>query len=207
MQRILSFSLFFTMVTAGAVYANSTEEEEKIVQNFVEDLASELMQILDNEEITPEEKLMQLEVFLEPHFNFPLMARFALKRHWESMTEGETGEYVSLFRQKIVHQYITQLLDLKITGWHIRQVNVSKKETRYIVRVNTVIDQEAEHSLDIQWVLIGTDIQTLKCMDVSIDGISLLTSLQQDLKDLLRKEKNNIAGFLRLLADEIQNNL
>ena len=207
MRKTLIFSLLFTTFTVGAVSGNGTGEEKEIVQNFVENLASELIQILDNEEITPEEKLAELEAFLEPHFNFPLMARFTMRRHWESMTEGQMGEYVSLFQQKIVHQYITQLLDLKITGWHIRQVNVSKKETRYIVRVNTVIDQETEHSLDIQWVLVGTNIQALKCMDVSIDGISLLTSLQQDLKSLLRKEKGNIVGFLRLLADEIQNNL
>ena len=206
MRKSLIFSLLFITIVAGAGADNGTEEEQQAVQNFVEGLASEVIQIVNDEGMTQEEKLVQLETFFTPHFDFPFMARFTLRRYWGSMTEREKEEYTSLLRQRIVHQYMTQLLGLKITDWDIRQVNIDKQETKYVVRVNTAVNQNTEYSLDIQWVLIGTDIQALKCIDVSIDGIPLLINLRQDLRNLLKEEKNNIARFLRTLADEIQEN-
>ena len=211
MKGVLVFNLIFHMVAAGAVSDAGTEEELQPVESFIENLATEVIQILNNEELTKEDKLAQLEAAISPYFNFPFMARFSLGRKWKSMTDEEKEEYVSLFQQQIMGQYVARLLDFQIVGWDIGLIDVSKKktekETKYTVKIDTVVNQETGPNLVIQWKLIGTDIQSLQCIDVSIDGVPLLINLQQDLRKILRKEGDNIANFLRHMADKIQKNL
>lgn len=206
-KGFLIFALIFNGLTAAAAESGSTAEERQAVEDFIENFTHEILQVLHSEELTEEEKLARLAEKFEPHFDFPLMARFSLGRKWKSLTEEEKKEYIALFRELIVHQYIGSLLSFQITELHIRQIKISKKKKKYIVRVNTDIHQETGPSLKIQWILQGTDIQDLKYFDVSIDGISLLINLQQELKSVLRRERNNIANFLRILADKVEENL
>ena len=211
MKGVLVFTLIFNVIAAGAVSDTGTEEELQTVESFIENLALEVIQILNNKELRKEAKLAQLETIITPYFNFPLMAKLSLGRKWKNMTDKEKQEYTALFQQRIMHQYVARLLDIKMTGWHVGTIDVSKTKTeegtKYVVEVDTVVDQETRPSLVIQWELIGTDIQSLQCIDVSIDGVPLLINLQQDLRRLLSREGNNIANFLRHMADEIQENL
>ena len=211
MKGVLILALIFNVVAAGAVSDTGTKEELQTVENLIENLASEVIQILNNEELTKEDKLSQLEAVISPSFDFPFMARLSLGRKWKNMTDEEREEYISLFQQRIMHQYVARLLDLQMTGWHIGTIDVSKTKTgegtKYVVNVDMAIDPGTGPNLVIQWKLIGADIQSLQCVDVSIDGVPLLRNLQQDLRRLLRREGNNIANFLRHMADELQKNL
>ena len=211
MKGVLIFTLIFNVIAAGAVSDTGTQEELQTVEILVENLASEVIQVLNNEELSKEAKLTQLEAIISPYFNFPFMAKLSLGRKWKNMTDEEKQEYIALFQQRIMQQYVARLLDIKMTGWHVGTIDVSKtkteKGTQYIIKVDTVVDQETGPSLVIQWELIGADIQNLQCIDVSIDGVPLLINLQQDLRRILRREGNNIANFLRHMVDEIQENL
>ena len=204
MKRFIIFTLFFNVVAADAVIGRSTEEERKAVENVIETVSSEVIQILNDEDLSREAKLKRLEAVIEPYFDFFLMARFSIGRRWKKLTDRQKEQYVALFKQHVMHQYVARLLDLKMTGWHTRRIDVSKEGTKYIVRVNTIVNQKPELDMEIQWVLAGANIKNLKCLDVSIEGVSLLSNLQRELRTLLRRERNNIANFLRHLADEIQ---
>ena len=209
MKGLLIFALIFNGLVAAGAASSGTEEELRAVEGFIGNFSKGILHTLHNEELTEEEKLAHLEEIFEPHFDFPLMAKFALgRKSWKRLTEEEKQEYTTLFQELITHQYIASLLSFKITELHVKQIKISKKKTKYIVRVNTDIHQETGQSLQIKWVLQGgPDIQDLKCFDVSIDGISLLINLQQELKSLLRREKNNIANFLRIFADKVEKGL
>ena len=204
-KRFLIFGLILNGFAAVSAVSGGAEEE-RIVKGFIESFANGILQTLHDEALTEEEKLAQLAEIFEPHFDFPLMAKFALgKKRWKGLKEEEKQEYISLFRELIVHRYIGSLLSFKITEFQIQNLNISKKKTKYIVRVNTDIYQETGQTLRVQWILQGADIQELKYFDVSIDGISLLINLQQELKILLRKERNNMTNFLQAMADRVEN--
>ena len=207
MKGLLIFGLIFNGLAAVSATSGGTEEEQQIVEGFIDDFSNGILQILHNEELTEEEKLARLEEIFEPHFDFPLMAKFAMgKKRWKALTAEEKQEYIALFRELIVHQYIGSLLSFEIAELQVKQIKISKRKAKYIVRINTDIHQATGQSLEIQWVLQGTDIQTLKYFDVSIDGISLLINLQQELKSIFRREKGNIEKFLRILADKVEEN-
>ena len=204
MKRFIIFALLFHVIGADAVIGRSTEEERKAVENVIKAVSSEVVQILNDEELPREAKLARLEAVIEPYFDFSLMAKFSIGRKWRRLTEPEREQYVDIFKQHVMHQYVARLLDLQMTGWNTRKIDVSKEGDKYIVRVNTIVNQIKKPAVEIQWVLGGSDIQDLKCLDVSIEGISLLSNLQQELRALLRRERNNIVNFLRFLADEVQ---
>lgn len=204
MKGFIMFTLFFNMMAADAVIGRSTKEERKAVENTIETVSSELIQVLNDEDLSREAKLNRLETIIEPYFDFSLMAKFSIGRRWKKLTGRQKEQYVALFKQHIMRQYVARLLDIKMTGWHTRRIDVSKEGTKYIVRVDTIVNQKPEPDIEIQWVLGGANIKNLKCLDVSIEGISLLSNLQRELRALLRRERNNIANFLRHLANEVQ---
>ncbi|MCY4513469.1 MAG: ABC transporter substrate-binding protein [Bdellovibrionales bacterium] len=202
MKRFIIFALLFNLIAVDA--GRGTKEEQKAVESVIETVSSDVIHILNDEELSKAEKLKKLEAVIEPYFDFSTMAKLSIGRRWKNLTEQEKEEYVALFKQRIMNQYVARLLDLKMSGWDTEKIDISRKGTEYIVRVNTVVNQAIEPDLEIQWVLAGADVQELKCIDVYIEGISLLVNLQRELRNLLRREKNNIENFLRFLADEVK---
>ena len=211
MKGFLIFGLLFGFIAPVASDSAVTAEELEVFQQAMDGLLEEISRIMSDETLNREDKLAKLAETADRYFDIPLMARVAIGRKaWNSMTEGLQAEYVSLFQQMVLNGYGSLLLEVWDTvSWRIKRMNLSKKNPgKYRARVEMAVTlKSSPEPVTVQWYWSGgPDAEDLRVYNMSVDGISLLINLQQELRSRLRRDRRNVANFLRWMAERLEGN-
>lgn len=122
-----------------------------------------------------------------PRFDFDLISRYVLGRHWRQATDTQRQAFIESFRGLLVRTYAHALL------------NYSDKDVRYLdvrpdadgrrVMVPTQVAAAGAPPIPIDYKLYKDPLGVWKVYDVVIDGISLVSTY-----------RNNFAGEVARLG-------
>ena len=171
----------------GAAPAKASEAE-----SYVRSIADKLEPLLGNGDLTYD----NIDAFLTAHIAEQLdmrrIARYVLSKYWSKISAAERQRFMNVFRNSILESYKKHLY------------NYAKAEIRIVrsvehppagVSVITKVRVPSKSPLSMNWRLYRTKNQ-LKIFDISVAGISKVSSARSEYKTVLEKH-----GFNHLITE------
>ena len=177
-------------IILGIFFLNSANADIKIkasqqVSNFlntIKEFASEKDSLI---KIKRSDELLDL-VDLE------FMSKATVGKRWKTVNDNEK----IIFKRKLFNKFI-QFIDLHLEDF--KEIKFQEKSIKLrgqkLVYVNGSIDTKKIKNLDITWKLSSKEN---KILDIEIEKISLIKTQKLEMKELLKKNKNNFSQFIKI---------
>jgi len=174
----------------GIFFFNSVNADVKIkagkqVSDFlhtIKDFASEKELSL---KLKKSDKLLDM-VDLE------FMSKVTVGKQWKTVNDNEK----TIFKRKLFNKFIEfidlHLEDFKEIKFKEKSIKLRGKKLVYVIGS---IDTKKIKNLDITWKLSSKEN---KILDLEIEKISLIKTQKLEMKELLKKNKNNFAKFIEI---------
>ncbi len=177
--------LIFTLL--GAIPAKASEAE-----SYVQAIADKLEPLLSTSDLSYD----NIEEFLTTHIAQQLdmrrIGRYVLSKYWSKISAAERQRFINVFRNSILESYKKHLY------------NYAKAEIRIVrsvehppagVSVITKVRVPSKSPLNMNWRLYKTKNE-LRIFDISVQGISKVSSARSEYKTVLEKH-----GFNHLISE------
>ena len=176
---IVVVSIFFFNSVNADVKINAGKQVSTFLHT-IKDFASEKNQSM---KIKKSDELLSM-VDLE------FMAKVTIGRQWKTVNDNEK----IIFKRKLFNKFI-EFIDLHLEDF--KEIKFKKKSIKLrgekLVYVKGSIDTKKIKNLDITWKLSSKEN---KILDIEIEKISLIKTQKIEMKELLKKNKNNFSKFL-----------
>ncbi len=197
LPAILAFLAVFALIPFSR--AASQEEPREAIEYF----HGVLIDVMKNaKELGYQGRFDKLAPAIDRTFNIPVMARWAVGRHWNDMSEDQRARLVRAFRDFTVANYAN-----RFDGYNgERFVTVDEKTTkRKDVLVRTEIVKRSGKKIKI-FYLMRNDGKHWRVIDVFTKGVSQVATRRSEYTSVLRKASADslidaIQSKTRLLAE------
>ena len=158
-------------------------------RTVVEQATQQVLNTLDNnaERIKNDPEAVQALVaeIVLPRFDFELMSRFVLGRHWRDASPTQREAFTQAFRDLLVRTYARALDDYSGEDVRIPPQRIPDDSDR--VSVQTEILQVDGPVIPVNYALFFRDEQW-KVFDVTIEGVSLVQNYRAQFGDIARAD-------------------
>lgn len=121
-----------------------------------------------------------------PRFDFELMSRFVLARHWRTASEAQRERFTEAFRQLLVRTYARALAEY--SGEEEVRIPAQRIDTsRDRVTVETEIVQPGGPPIPVDYTLLRQG-DAWRVFDVTIEGVSLVQNYRSQFDGVVRRE-------------------
>ena len=176
---IVVISIFF-FNSVNADVKTKAGKQVSYFLNTIKDLASEKdrsVKVKKSDELL---KMVDLE----------FMSKVTVGRLWKSVNDDEK----IIFKRKLFNKFI-EFIDLHLEDF--KEIKFKEKKIKLrgekLVYVFGSIDTKKIKNLDITWKLSSREN---KILDLEIEKISLIKTQKLEMKELLKKNKNNFSKFI-----------
>ena len=181
--------IFFMTLTPGKA------NEVKLAEAFIENLGSNIIQVVD-EEITVSEKQQKLLELFQNNANTMTIARAALGSKWRTLSAKTRLDFANAFTDYLVKKYGKQFDEFRGASLVLeRSVDAGKRG----VLVNTRLIMPGTSPVSIKWQ-VWQKTDSFKLIDIIIEDISMLTMELEEIKNRLTVQK----GSIQYLIDDLQ---
>ena len=178
---IVVLSIFFFNSANADIKLKSSQQVSNFL-NQIKNFASEKNQ-LKKEKIS--NQLLEL-------IDLEFMSKVTVGKQWKTVADKEK----IIFKTNLFNKFI-QFIDLHLEDF--KEINFKEKSIKLrgqkLVYVNGSIDTKKIKNLDITWKLSSKEN---KILDVEIEKISLIKTQKLEMKELLKKNKNNFSQFIKI---------
>ena len=177
--------VFFITLTPGRA------NEVKLAEAFVENLGSNIIQVV-NEEITVREKQRKLLELFQKNANTMTIARAALGSKWRTLSAVTRLDFANAFTDYLVKKYGKQFDEFRGASLVLeRSVDAGKRG----VLVNTRLIMPGTSPVSIKWQ-VWQKTDSFKLIDIIIEDISMLTMEREEIKNRLTVQKGSIQSLI-----------
>ena len=177
--------VFFITLTPGKA------NEVKLAEAFVENLGSNIIQVV-NEEITVREKQRKLLELFQNNANTMTIARAALGSKWRTLSAVTRLDFANAFTDYLVKKYGKQFDEFRGASLVLeRSVDAGKRG----VLVNTRLIMPGTSPVSIKWQ-VWQKTDSFKLIDIIIEDISMLTMEREEIKNRLTVQKGSIQSLI-----------
>ena len=189
---LLGVILMFSHITS-AVAIESPTEMLKRTSDEVMDVLNKQRSLLEAE---PDRLFDIIEKYIIPNLDDVTMAKLALGKNWRIASNDQKIDFVDQFRELLVLTYGKSLREFDDQKINFFPVTVDEKTTK--VTVKSEVIQSGGPVIPVSYKMRVKD-NTWKVYDISIDGVSLVTSYRGTFAQEIRK--GGMEGLLLMLHD------
>jgi len=151
---------------------------------------------------TEEKRLISLvETVITPHFDFDLMSRRVLGKHWREANEAQRQAFVGVFREFLIYTYAHALADY--AGQKVSYLPSRLRQDQGQVMVRTAIDAGGTVPISIDYAMYANGDNAWKVYDVTIEGVSLVVTYRASFVNEIRA--NGIDTLIERLRAKVGN--
>lgn len=133
-----------------------------------------------------------------PNFDFAVISRLVLGKHWKQISADQRSAFVEQFRLLLVRSYSRSLLKSPDVKIDYLDVEVSKKRSDLVlVKTRMALSETSSFLVDYRMLGGGED---WKVVDIVVDGVSLLSTYRGSFGTEI--EKNGMDALLTQLRDK-----
>jgi len=167
----------------------------------MEKVTSDVLAILRNSSLSPDQKREQVRKIAEDRINFYIMARLCLGRPWRDITDAQRTQYCDEFKQHIISTYghtTDDYADQDVTvigdhpesdgDWTVRTDIVGSKDggpRKKVAKVDYRLRKQEN-----EW----------KVIDFTIDGVSLIANFRSQFQEIM--SNGGINELIKRLHDK-----
>jgi len=185
------------ILSMHATMADQIETPLELLQKTSNDVIRVLKQKSDELEKHPEQIYDVVNQYIIPHLDDVAMAKLALGKNWNKASREQKIEFVDSFRTLLVRTYGKSLLEYRDQTIIFSPLKLDAGADR--AEVKSEVQQPGAPSIPVSYRLRLKD-NVWKVYDLSIDGVSLVTSYRGTFAQEVRK--GGIDGLLQLLRDK-----
>jgi phospholipid transport system substrate-binding protein len=173
-------------VTPDALVKNTANDVLEIIKKDKDIQAGDMKRIT----ALAEEKIL-------PHFDFDAMSKSVLGKNWREASKEQQAQFVKEFRSLLVRTYASALSKYRNQTIEYKPFRSEPGDTR--VTVKTQILQSGGPALPVDYVL-KLEGDTWKVVDISIDGVSMVTNYRGQFSNELKQTDMN--GLIQRISDK-----
>ena len=193
MNKILNIFLILLTFSPIAVWGSNFSEEEEFVEKF----ADEAIMILNNDQVSKDEKNDKFTNLVMSAIDLNLISQFVLSKTWKSATDDQKERYISAFKAYFINSYANKLD--QYSGERII-VSGSEEAGKYVI-VDTNIIREGTDTLKInlKWRLLNKN-GDIRIIDLNIEGISLVIAQREEFQSFLANNNGNLEALIEKIV-------
>lgn len=181
-----------------AAPSTANADPQEVVRSTADAVLHEVETRRSELEAAPEQIYALVEQYVLPNFDFELMSRLALGRHWASATPEQQAQFTEGFRELLVRTYATALLNY--SGQKITYLPFELPADAERVRVPTqVFAAPGSPPVPVDYELFQRD-DAWRVYDVRIDGISMLQNYRTSFTNEIRRYQ--LSGLIERISDK-----
>lgn len=175
--QVSQWAVIVSWCLAGLIVVSAAAAAVQPPQQLIESTATRMLEKLKHEKVAlqahPERAYDLVNEIVVPHFDFELMAKRVLGKHWRDANPKQRGAFVEAFKGVLVRTYanrLTEYTDYKINYLETPQ---GPESDRALVRSEVALPGQMPVQIDYRLLLRG---ENWKVYDVAIEGVSLVTN-------------------------------
>ena len=190
MNNIINIFIIFILILAPL---NASGTDLNNAEEFVNKFADEAITILNNNEISDNEKNDKFTNLVMSAIDLNLISQFVLSKTWKSATNDQKERYISAFKKYFINSYANKLD--QYSGEKIL-VTGSEEAGKYVI-VDSSIIREGTNTLKInlKWRLLNTN-GNIKIIDLNIEGISLVIAQREEFQSFLTNNNSDLEALI-----------
>jgi len=190
-------ALFVSMAAVVPQPACAQEAPDQLVKQVAEDVLKIIEQDRELRSGSQSKMAQLIEEKIVPHFDFERMTRLAVGRNWRQATPQQRTQLVDEFRILLVRSYSTAYSAYKQIEVEVKPLRMRPTDEDVQVRTQIKVPNGAQPvNVDYSMFKAG---DTWKVYDVSVDGVSLVTTYRNTFAEQVRQ--GGIDGLIKALAD------
>ncbi|MCU7940230.1 MAG: ABC transporter substrate-binding protein [gamma proteobacterium symbiont of Bathyaustriella thionipta] len=193
--------IMINMLLLSISYAEALYEPQRLMEETSALMIKAFMANSDAIKADPEVAHQLINDNLVPKINFPLMSRWVLGKNWRKATAAQQQEFIAEFQTLVVKFYskaLIQFLDKNDLKEDIIQFKPfrGKRQDKYATVRSQVIPPSGAEPVKVNYDLYFGKSGQWQVYDVSIEGISLVTTYRSSFKQIISQK-----GMDALLAE------
>jgi len=172
------FILFSLTLFVSPAFADDLSE----VEHFMKDKLRTVMKVLENKSLTKEQRDAGVLTQINEAFDFRIMAKLSIRKHWRGLSKEEKNRFTALFIERIKASYLEKLdlyTDEEIT--YSPPVRVKKK-----VHMMTELVSGDNH-ISMRYKLYKSKTMGWRVYDIELEGVSIITTYISQFNEVLAK--------------------
>lgn len=170
-----------TALCTVLVLAGSAIGDEAAARATVEQVISDALTVLRNDDLTLEQKRDKIEMLADHHFDFPVISKLVLARNWKKLSTEQRDEFQVVFRRHLSVTYGRRLNrfsneDVKVDGM--------QDHNNGDVTVKTVIIGGEADGVTLDYRMRGRD-SNWYAIDVIIEGVSMISNFRSQIQEIV----------------------
>jgi len=217
--RQLSFVKNTTIITLGLVVGAlvlagpANAQRDEAAEGFVYSLASEAIEILGREDLSPADREAAFRVLFVGNMDVPRIGAFALGQYVRMPTSEQKTEYLRLVEDFIVKVYATRLSDYTNQVFNILSSQPKGSKGEEIIVTSQIEFTTGRAPVPVEWWLLR-DGDGFKVFDVKVVGIWMAQEQRSSFISVIRNHNGDFNALLTHIearigekADEINSKL
>ena len=164
-------------------------------QAQVERMINSVLDVLQNQELSTEEKKAQVSGKVQEFLNVSSMSQRTLGNYWQGATEEQRQRFSDLFVKVLEGTYLNRIGDY--SGGEVQYLKQRVKGEKAIIDTRIVTE---ELGIPVQYKMIYSN-DTWQVFDVVIDGISLIRNYRASYGEIIRKDGYD--GLFALMEQKV----
>ena len=192
-RSLVAAGLVLVLVSPWA--APETRAAPADAGSFVSNLGKRAIRELTPKDISDAERVKRMRALLAEAFDVKAISKFVLGIYWRRTTEDQRAEFLKLYETVVSHSYAG--LFKKYSGETfevIRQVSVAGGGSIVYGRIKRMNGPPV--AVELQVVKKSG---TYKAVDIKIEGISMPLTHRKEYSSVLRRNRGNVSGLLKVL--------
>jgi len=165
------------LAAAVDVAADESESPKAVVQGTIDEVTA----VLVNKALATDQKRQQIEQIVNAHFDFEVLSKLVLARHWKELNAEQQKEFVEQFKRHLSMTYgknVESYNDEKAVVTGARQ----EKQGDWTVKSKVLRHNAPEILVDYRLRMGGGRWQVI---DVVIEGVSLVANFRSQFQEVL----------------------
>ena len=189
MKKILLSGLF-VLIFAVSSFALPQPQAQ------VEQMVDSILGVLQQPELSAEEKKAQVSGRVQEYLSVQSMSRRTLGTHWEGATEEQRQSFSELFVRILEGTYLNRIGDY--SGGTVKYLKQRVMDSKAIVDTLIISD---ELEIPVQYKMIYED-GSWQVFDLVIEGVSLVRNYRSSYGEIIRRIGYD--GLLALMDEKVQ---
>jgi phospholipid transport system substrate-binding protein len=183
-----------------AASAQSARPEPAQASALIQNLANQAISTLQRSDLGLAEREAVFRDLLRHHFALPLLARFALGRHWRKASPGEQNDYQAVFSEFILKTYSRRLGGYSGEKFTVEGTKPAGKKD---LMVKTTIVPPSGPPIKAGWRV--RDMKNgYKIVDIVVVGVSMALTQRQEFDAVVsRRGVGGLIASLRARTEEM----
>ncbi len=185
-------------VTAVATPAFAEAQRDADAESFVANQASRALTIL-NQGGDVQQKKAAFRAFVDQVADVPRITGFVLGKYRRTITPQQYSDFAQVFRL-----YANSVYESRLGQYHGERLRVTGSTVRVpgdVVVDSEIVGGEVKTPMEVKWRVIRGADGRYRAVDVSVDGIWLAITEQQDFVSTL----DNNHGDINVLISQLRN--